>query len=174
MADRPSHAQDFTWAMSQVFIWSCVEPLIGIVCACLPTYGPLVRHWYTVSRSQVPRSKRTGQGESVGAAKGRLQSRGARNSAQLKGYWSCVQEPMDTTLREDDQEAALHMRPDLFKNGPERRVRGARRHGGRAASRKPGRDHHHRGVSLVKCWLKSGLEANRTRDFYVQDGASSP
>ncbi|KAK4221414.1 hypothetical protein QBC38DRAFT_540152 [Podospora fimiseda] len=39
-------SEDFTWAMSQVFIWSCYEPFIGIVCACLPTYGPLVRCWY--------------------------------------------------------------------------------------------------------------------------------
>ncbi|KAK3988822.1 hypothetical protein QBC44DRAFT_242807 [Cladorrhinum sp. PSN332] len=44
---------DFTWAMSQVFIWSCCEPFIGIVCACLPTYGPLVRRWYHVRRDGV-------------------------------------------------------------------------------------------------------------------------
>lgn len=39
-------AEDFTWAMGEVFIWSCCEPLIGIVCACLPTYGPLFRTWW--------------------------------------------------------------------------------------------------------------------------------
>ncbi|KZF23478.1 hypothetical protein L228DRAFT_238042 [Xylona heveae TC161] len=34
---------DFTWNMAQSFIWSCVEPCIGIVCACLPTLRPLLR-----------------------------------------------------------------------------------------------------------------------------------
>ncbi|KAM6476690.1 hypothetical protein HDV62DRAFT_402613 [Trichoderma sp. SZMC 28011] len=34
---------DLTWNMSQAFIWSSVEPNIGIVCACLPTLRPLLR-----------------------------------------------------------------------------------------------------------------------------------
>lgn len=52
MMNKLVHSQDFTWAMCQVFIWSCVEPFIGIVCACLPTYAPLVRHWYSSTSSQ--------------------------------------------------------------------------------------------------------------------------
>ncbi|CAF3501602.1 unnamed protein product [Fusarium graminearum] len=44
--DKLVKAQDFTWAMAQVFIWSCCEPLVGIVCACLPTFGPLLRRWF--------------------------------------------------------------------------------------------------------------------------------
>lgn len=40
-------AADFTWAMAEVFIWSCCEPFVGIVCACLPTYAPLFRRWWT-------------------------------------------------------------------------------------------------------------------------------
>lgn len=52
MMNKLVHSADFTWAMCQVFIWSCVEPFIGILCACLPTYAPLVRHWYSVSGSQ--------------------------------------------------------------------------------------------------------------------------
>ena len=51
-------AEDFTWAMGEVFIWSCCEPLIGIVCACLPTYGPLFRTWWKrINNSSGPRSK---------------------------------------------------------------------------------------------------------------------
>ncbi|KAL7782516.1 hypothetical protein V8C37DRAFT_397865 [Trichoderma ceciliae] len=34
---------DLTWNMSQAFIWSTVEPNIGIVCACLPTLRPIMR-----------------------------------------------------------------------------------------------------------------------------------
>lgn len=43
MMDKLVKAQDFTWAMCQVFIWSCVEPFTGIICACLPTYAPFLR-----------------------------------------------------------------------------------------------------------------------------------
>ncbi|KAJ5811861.1 hypothetical protein N7474_008162, partial [Penicillium riverlandense] len=34
---------DLTWNQSNSFIWSSVEPCIGITCACLPTLRPLVR-----------------------------------------------------------------------------------------------------------------------------------
>lgn len=44
---------DLTWNMSQAFIWSSVEPNIGIVCACLPTLRPLMRRvvpkWFSGS-----------------------------------------------------------------------------------------------------------------------------
>ncbi|CAJ2500397.1 Uu.00g032500.m01.CDS01 [Anthostomella pinea] len=46
MMNRLVKAQDFTWAMAQVFIWSCCEPFIGILCACLPTYAPLLQRWW--------------------------------------------------------------------------------------------------------------------------------
>jgi hypothetical protein len=34
---------DLTWNQSNAFIWSSVEPCIGIICACLPTLRPLIR-----------------------------------------------------------------------------------------------------------------------------------
>jgi hypothetical protein len=34
-------AVDLTWVMGPVFIWSAIEPSLGIVSACLPHYGPL-------------------------------------------------------------------------------------------------------------------------------------
>lgn len=37
---------DLTWAMGGVFIWSCCEPFVGIVCACLPTLAPFFRRWW--------------------------------------------------------------------------------------------------------------------------------
>lgn len=40
------HSVDITWIMGDVFIWSSVEPSIGILCACLPNLKPLLR--YTV------------------------------------------------------------------------------------------------------------------------------
>lgn len=45
---------DLTWNMAQSFVWSCVEPCIGIVSACLPTLRPLLRRcfprWFTRSK----------------------------------------------------------------------------------------------------------------------------
>ncbi len=54
------HSPDFTWAMSKVFIWSCCEPFIGIVCACLPTYAPLVRRWWSAAAAASQANKRSG------------------------------------------------------------------------------------------------------------------
>lgn len=34
--------------MGRLFIWSCCEPYIGIVCACLPTLGPFFRRWWVI------------------------------------------------------------------------------------------------------------------------------
>ncbi|EFX01666.1 pth11-like integral membrane protein [Grosmannia clavigera kw1407] len=39
--DHFTKDEDVVWAMAEVFVWSCCEPCVGIVCACLPTYGPL-------------------------------------------------------------------------------------------------------------------------------------
>jgi hypothetical protein len=38
-----SRSVDITWITGDVFIWSSVEPCIGIVCACLPTLQPLLK-----------------------------------------------------------------------------------------------------------------------------------
>ncbi|KAH7384199.1 hypothetical protein DE146DRAFT_636332 [Phaeosphaeria sp. MPI-PUGE-AT-0046c] len=35
---------DISWAKSDVFIWSCVEPSVGIISGCLPTLRPLLIH----------------------------------------------------------------------------------------------------------------------------------
>lgn len=37
--------------MSDLFIWSCCKPFIGIVCACLPTLAPFFRRWWTSMRT---------------------------------------------------------------------------------------------------------------------------
>ncbi|KAJ5094373.1 hypothetical protein N7456_010234, partial [Penicillium angulare] len=34
---------DASWVMSEVFVWSTIEPSIGVLCACLPTLNPMVR-----------------------------------------------------------------------------------------------------------------------------------
>ena len=54
-------SDDLTWAMGQLFIWSCCEPYIGIVCACLPTLAPFFRRWWAtlVTKSGGTSNKRS-------------------------------------------------------------------------------------------------------------------
>lgn len=44
---KNEQSDDPSWSIAPVFVWSCVEPFIGIVCACLPTFSPLFRRWWT-------------------------------------------------------------------------------------------------------------------------------
>lgn len=55
---KNTHGTDATWTMAPVFIWSSVEPFVGIICACLPTFGPFFRRWWS--------SVRTGRSSSPG------------------------------------------------------------------------------------------------------------
>ncbi|KAJ5519453.1 hypothetical protein N7453_001875 [Penicillium expansum] len=45
---KHTHSKDPSWTIAPVFMWSCVEPFIGIVCACLPTFSPLFRRWWAI------------------------------------------------------------------------------------------------------------------------------
>ena len=36
-------AVDITWTLSNVYVWSTVEPCVGIICACLPVLQPIIR-----------------------------------------------------------------------------------------------------------------------------------
>lgn len=38
--------EDITWNFGRGFIWSSIEPSLGIVSACLPTLRPLIRHFF--------------------------------------------------------------------------------------------------------------------------------
>ncbi|PGH26725.1 hypothetical protein AJ80_01671 [Polytolypa hystricis UAMH7299] len=49
MLEHNTTSSDPTWSIAPVFVWSCVEPFIGIVCACLPTLAPLFRRWWTTT-----------------------------------------------------------------------------------------------------------------------------
>ncbi|KAF9888835.1 hypothetical protein FE257_008204 [Aspergillus nanangensis] len=48
---RNTQGADATWTMAPVFIWSCVEPFVGIICACLPTFGQIFRRWWSTVRT---------------------------------------------------------------------------------------------------------------------------
>jgi hypothetical protein len=50
---------DISWAKSDVFIWSSVEPSIGIISGCLPTLRPLLMHILDPWRKFIPSSNKS-------------------------------------------------------------------------------------------------------------------
>ncbi|VBB80576.1 Putative protein of unknown function [Podospora comata] len=92
MMDQLVKSPDFTWAMSKVFIWSCCEPFIGIVCACLPTYAPLVRRWWRGELSGYPDTPKVYMSNKPSPSKAGHKISGRKHHGEL-----------DATLRGDDE-----------------------------------------------------------------------
>ena len=107
MMDKLVHSPDFTWAMSKVFIWSCCEPFIGIVCACLPTYAPLVRRFW----------RRDGTGTSY--APDKYPSDKTHTGTGRRGDWSTRKPHVNplgaAALRGDDE---IELTVDISARGP--------------------------------------------------------
>lgn len=93
MMDKLVHSPDFTWAMSKVFIWSCCEPWIGILCACLPTYAPLVRRFWR-GRNGASTTNYGGTPDMYASEK----PKGGK-----RGDWTSRKLGTSTTLRGDDE-----------------------------------------------------------------------
>ncbi|ETI24669.1 hypothetical protein G647_04038 [Cladophialophora carrionii CBS 160.54] len=86
---------DLTWAMSSVFIWSCCEPFIGIVCACIPCYAPLFRRiWKQAHTSS--RSKGT-SAVSGGKVSGQ-DSKASQNASKGQRSWNRIQSDDEVQL----------------------------------------------------------------------------
>jgi len=86
MMDKLVHSPDFTWAMAKVFIWSCCEPFVGIVCACLPTYAPLVRRFWRrdASSSYAPEMYASDKSK-IGKHANRISRKHGLGSTTLRG-----------------------------------------------------------------------------------------
>ncbi|KAK9848440.1 hypothetical protein MYU51_016657 [Penicillium brevicompactum] len=56
------HNVDITWTLSEVSVWSTVEPCIGIICACLPTLQPFIR---SITRKLPGQHRGAGRASSV-------------------------------------------------------------------------------------------------------------
>jgi post-segregation antitoxin (ccd killing protein) len=56
---RLVHTTDISWAKSDVFIWSSVEPSIGIISGCLPTLRPLMVQVMNALSSRIPSSRKS-------------------------------------------------------------------------------------------------------------------
>ncbi|KAL8860981.1 MAG: hypothetical protein Q9178_002494 [Gyalolechia marmorata] len=79
-----AQGRDPLYEMTNIGIWSAVEPCIGVVCACLPIMGPLLRtHIFTFTTS-VFRSRKWSKGTSSGfsgqSGSGKTGSRGERKT----------------------------------------------------------------------------------------------
>ncbi|OLN83274.1 hypothetical protein CCHL11_03007 [Colletotrichum chlorophyti] len=79
--DKFSKAQDVTWMMGPVFIWSAIEPSVAIVSACLPHLAPLRR----LVRHRISSTNRSGHSGPSGPSTGGTPWRsgeGTRNKSQ--------------------------------------------------------------------------------------------
>jgi len=54
-------SKDISWAKSDVFIWSSVEPSIGIISGCLPTLRPLMMKVINALSTRLPSSFKSSQ-----------------------------------------------------------------------------------------------------------------
>lgn len=88
MLDRNVKSNDPTWTIAPVFVWSCVEPFIGIVCACLPTFAPFFRRWWAVRRTTGKSTDpETGAGKS-GSGAHHLASKDTFRMSRNKKEWT--------------------------------------------------------------------------------------
>ena len=106
---------DLTWAMASVFIWSCCEPFIGIVCACLPTLAPFFRRWWSTVRTRnTSGTPNLGSGKNLSDHKSRdIEAKRSHTTSgtgipepfrlsKQKREWTRVKDK-DTVLRNDDE-----------------------------------------------------------------------
>ncbi|KAL7619869.1 hypothetical protein AAE478_010415 [Parahypoxylon ruwenzoriense] len=87
-------AVDLTWVMAHVFLWSSIEPAVGILSACLPSLRPLYRRAKNKVSSNATRDA-GGSSANWGVSKG---SRGPNSYVRFGG---------DNESRSADDEVAL-------------------------------------------------------------------
>ncbi|KAL3417920.1 pth11-like integral membrane protein [Phlyctema vagabunda] len=119
------HATDTTWTMGPVFVWSCVEPYVGILCACLPTFAPLVRiFWNKVRGYSANHQSGAGGNKSTGSGTGNLNSNGLRSkSAQWNKLGDSNSGSKNSRLRHDDEvELTYDITSSLGTNNPRTRT----------------------------------------------------
>lgn len=91
---------DITWNFGRGFIWSSIEPSLGIISACLPTLRPLVRYIFP---SGLGRSQKTSDFY-------RLKERGAYPSG------SGGHAPGNSKIRRGSLDSAAHLEPQNDPN----------------------------------------------------------
>ncbi|KAL4880542.1 integral membrane protein Pth11-like protein [Aspergillus karnatakaensis] len=108
------HNLDVTWIMADVYVWSSVEPCIGILCACLPTLQPLIRRTLkkimgsSVARGRFGNSDSRGGGTSSSVRqKSRTNEDRGRGRRKTKKPRGVFQQFDESEFRPDGDEALL-------------------------------------------------------------------
>ncbi|KAI4252331.1 MAG: hypothetical protein LQ352_004359 [Teloschistes flavicans] len=106
------HGVDPTWENVNAAIWSCVEPCIGIVCACLPVMSPLLRtHVVSLATSAFrSRSKRSKQSGSSGYT-------GEGSSRSRKGFGSLGEGKVGRERGVQDEEMGIPLKDQTEVGG---------------------------------------------------------
>lgn len=113
--DTLTASTDVTWAMGEVFIWSCCEPFIGILCASLPTFAPLFRRWRdrsTGSRSNKRSGNTSGRALEEATYKASATTASKMSANKPGRQWKRLQESDSSChLRDDELELTAVSQP---------------------------------------------------------------
>ncbi|KAJ6004137.1 hypothetical protein N7499_000205 [Penicillium canescens] len=91
---------DLSWVISDVYVWSIVEPCVGIVCACLPALQPFLR-LITKKLSSLPLRRSRGVNKLSSGFQGKNPSKHSRDSS--KHSFSSTRSPHPFTHYDDDR-----------------------------------------------------------------------
>ncbi|TKA31054.1 hypothetical protein B0A50_02022 [Salinomyces thailandicus] len=91
MLEKNTQSHDPVWTIAPVYIWSSVEPFVGIICACLPTLSPLFRRYWGGRKSQAISST------------GRMTPGASNTIDTISGSKNKYQRRFQSRLRPDDE-----------------------------------------------------------------------
>ncbi|KAL2017885.1 hypothetical protein VTK56DRAFT_1541 [Thermocarpiscus australiensis] len=112
---RLTQTKDISWAKSDVFIWSSVEPSVGIISGCLPTLRPLMLHVLrTLGFEPATGGGNKGSGpQESGLTSNPLETISKKRTRKIRR--DILDETQFTTLGDDDEEGGGARGP--FSNG---------------------------------------------------------
>ncbi|EFQ91659.1 hypothetical protein PTT_11436 [Pyrenophora teres f. teres 0-1] len=92
--NRLVHTKDISWAKSDVFIWSSVEPSVGIISGCLPTLRPLmILAMNNLSRRMPSTLKSSRHSESPAHSLDPLETISKKRTRKIK-----IKDPLESTV----------------------------------------------------------------------------
>ncbi|KAA8615318.1 hypothetical protein A1F94_010195 [Pyrenophora tritici-repentis] len=96
--NRLVNTRDISWAKSDVFIWSSVEPSVGIISGCLPTLRPLmILAMNSISRRMPSSIKSSRHSESPAHSLDPLETISKKRTRKIK-----VKDPLESTVAGQD------------------------------------------------------------------------
>lgn len=157
-------------------MWSCCEPCVGIVCACLPTYGPLFSRfkWFrqvSYKASLPPSGKAAERSNVLITIGGSRQPATTGNNSTKSSGWSRLTRGDDTTdkisgvFRTRPEEDEMELTTNIHGKRPIRNVYGAHAdeitHSTTQASDSDGGEEHKNMQVLVKTDVRWEVESRK-------------